>query len=320
VAGRRFFLVRFSPQADGLLLLNPILPSPLYLAGPTASGKSALALKLAEEYGGEIVNADAFQLYRGLRVCTAQPSPEELGRVPHHLYGVLDIHETFDAQRYSERARAVITEIAQRGKLPIVVGGSGLYIKALTHGLTPLPSDAALRARLAHLSAGERVHWLLHRDPAAALTVNLKNDRYVTRALEICLLTGKPQSTLRQEWSHASPSFRGMLLAWPRETLAVRINERVLQMVKHGLVAEIQSLGSLSQTAVKAIGVHEIQAHLRGECTLEEAIAAIQLATRQYARRQGKWFRREKEFHTVQVNSTTRMEELVTAAKAILTE
>jgi len=288
-------------------------PEPLYLAGPTASGKSALALKLAEECGGEIVNADAFQLYRGLRICTAQPPLEELEKVPHHLYGMLDIHETCDAHRYSERARAVIAEIAQRGKLPIVVGGSGLYMKALTHGLMPLPSNATLRERLSHFTAGERVHWLLHRDPAAAQTVNLKNDRYVGRALEICLLTGKPQSELRKEWSRVTPSFRGVVLVWPREALAARINERVLQMVKDGLVEEIERLGSLSQTAVKAIGVREIQAHLHGERSLEETIAGIQLATRQYARRQEKWFRREKGFHTLPVDASTKLDELAAA-------
>ncbi len=107
--------------------------------------------------GGEIVNADAFQLYHGLRICTAQPPPEDLARVPHHLYGVIDPTETVDAHRYSDLARPVIAEIAQRGKLPIVVGGSGLYVKALTHGLTPLPSDPSLRERLAHLTASERV-------------------------------------------------------------------------------------------------------------------------------------------------------------------
>jgi tRNA dimethylallyltransferase len=139
--------------------------------------------------------------------------------------------------------------------------------------------------------------------------------RSVTGALEICLLTGQPQSGLRQEWSRVV-SFRGVQLVWPREALAARISARVLQMVQNGLVEEIKGLGSLSQTAVKAIGVPQIQAHLRGECSLEGAVAAIQLATRQYARRQEKWFRREKGFRQVQVHAATSLDEMVVAVKA----
>jgi tRNA dimethylallyltransferase len=291
--------------------------APLYIAGPTASGKSALALALAERVGGEIINADAFQLYRGLRICSAQPSPEDLVRVPHHLYGVIDPTETMDAQRYSELARPMVRAIAERGKVPLVVGGSGLYLKALTHGLMPLPSDALLRNRLTHLSAGERVSWLLHRDPASVQTVNLKNDRYVARALEICLLTGQPQSELRKAWSQASPVFRGIKLFWPRDLLAARVDQRVLQMVRDGLVAEIASLGTLSITAEKAIGMREIRSHLAGECTLEKAVAAIQLATRQYSRRQEKWFRRETGFHALEVRDSSRMPDLVNQVLAL---
>lgn len=286
-------------------------PAPLYLAGPTASGKSALALALAEALGGEIVNADAFQLYRGLDICTAQPSAGDLARVPHHLYGVVEPHETIDAQRYCDLAKPEIAAVQARGRLPIVVGGSGLYMKALTHGLSPLPSSHLLRARLEHLTAAERVSWLLHRDPVAPQTVNLKNDRYVTRALEICLLTGQPQSDLRKAWSHTVPAFHGVRLVWEREALAVRIEKRVKQMVEQGLVAEIAGLSSLSNTAEKAIGVREIRAHLAGETSLEEAVQAIVLATRQYARRQDKWFRRETGFLPLAVNDTSTPEALI---------
>lgn len=167
--------------------VSPVI-KPFFVVGPTGSGKSALAVELAERWGGEVVNADAFQLYRGLDICTAKPTSEERTRVPHHLYDVLALTEVGDAAFYSELARQVIDEIASRGKVPIVVGGSGLYVKALTHGLSPLPSDASLRSKLEHLTARERVAWLLMRDPHAATTVNLKNDRYVTRALEICSL------------------------------------------------------------------------------------------------------------------------------------
>lgn len=290
---------------------SPVSIQPLYVVGPTASGKSALAIALAERVGGEIVNADAFQLYRGMNICTAQPSREELQRVPHHLYAVLDPRETSDAQRYCDLARPVIREIGERGKLPIVVGGSGLYVKALTHGLSALPNDATLRARLEHLTAAERVSWFLHRDPEAAQTVNLKNDRYVTRALEICLLTGQRQSELRKAWSQAAPEYRGIRLVWDREILSARIQQRVQKMAEAGLVAEIANLKELSTTAGKAIGVREIRAHLAGECSLDQALEAIALATRQYARRQDKWFRREKGFAPLEVKEGQSLEELV---------
>lgn len=275
--------------------------APFFVVGPTGSGKSALAVELAERWDGEIVNADAFQLYKGLDICTAKPSAAERARVPHHLYDVLALTEVGDAAFFAELAKPVIDEIAGRGKVPIIVGGSGLYVKALTHGLSPLPSDAGLRSKLEHLTTRERVAWLLVRDPHAATTVNLKNDRYVTRALEICLLTGQPQSELRSAWKLHEPYYRGVLLQWPRELLHIRINQRVLAMVQAGLVDEVATAGDLSGTADKAIGVNEVRRHLAGELTEHEMIEAIQLATRQYARRQEKWFRREKGFEVLQM-------------------
>ena len=211
----------------------------IYLVGPTGSGKSALALEIAERIGGEIVNADAFQLYRGLDICTAKPSREDRQRVPHHLFDVLSPDEICDAQFYSELARPVIADIISRGRVPIVVGGSGLYVKALTHGLSNLPSDAALRIKLANLTAQERIDWLLLRDPAAQHTVSLENDRYVTRALEICLLTNQPQSELRRAWIENKPHFLGARLLWERSVLCKRIDARVEQMIAAGLVNEI---------------------------------------------------------------------------------
>jgi tRNA dimethylallyltransferase len=204
----------------------------------------------------------------------------------------------------------VIAAVSGRGKLPIVLGGSGLYVKALTHGLSALPSDESLRHQLADLTAVERVEWLLLRDPEAEQTVNLKNDRYVSRALEICILTGQPQSELRSEWTRREVQFRGVCLVWERESLVQRIHQRVHAMIEAGLAAEIAALGSLSTTAEKAIGIREMRAHLAGEITLDEAIAAIQQATRQYARRQDKWFKREKSFLRVEVKSGDTPEEL----------
>lgn len=292
----------------------PDSPSPIYLAGPTASGKSALAILLAWELDGEIINADAFQLYRGMPICTAQPSPEELAMVSHHLYGVLDLHEICDAARYADLSRPVIQEVQSRHKTPIVVGGSGLYLKALTHGLSDLPRDQALRDQLAEWTAEQRVARLLELDPDAAQTVNLRNDRYVSRALEICILTGKPQSQLRQEWNQQQPEFTGLVLQWPRPELNQRIARRTRQMIGNGLIEEIASLPLLSTTASKAIGIQEVQQHLRGELTLEETQTAIEIATRQYARRQEKWFRREKGFRVLELDSTITPDQMLSHA------
>jgi len=272
----------------------------LYLCGATASGKSAVAVELAARIGGEIVNADAYQLYRGLEVCTAKPSPKERAAVPHHLLDVLDPSEACDAQRFREMALPVIASIVARGRWPLVVGGSGLYMKALTHGLASLPKgDEDLRKRLALMAPEERVGELLRLDPDAAQNVPMKNDRYVSRALEICLLTGRPQSELRQEWLAHEPRFMGVAISRERDDLYLRINRRVEHMVEHGLVPEIAGLGELSATAAKAIGVREIRAHLHGECSLAEAVAAIQQASRRYAKRQVTWIKRERRFQTI---------------------
>lgn len=274
---------------------------PFFIAGPTASGKSAVALALARRIGGEIVNADAFQLYRGLDILTAKPRADDLAQAPHHLYSVLAPGETCDAQRYRNLALPVIQDIAARGGVPIVTGGSGLYLKALTHGLAPLPSaDPDLRAELDALPLEEQVRQLLVLDPKAAETVNLTNPRYVQRALEICLLTGRPQSELRRNWLDDSPQVQGVCLVWERDPLYRRIDQRVRDMIAAGAVQEVaEAEAALSSTAGKAIGVREIQRHLASELSLEEAVAAIQQATRRYAKRQMTWFRRERCFQTI---------------------
>ena len=294
-----------------------------YLCGPTASGKSSVAIALAKRIGGEIVNADAFQLYRGLDLCTAKPSQAERAQVPHHLFDVLDPVQPCDAQDYHDLTLPMVEKILSRQRWPIIVGGSGLYVKALTHGLANLPKgDANLRAQLDQMTAAERVAELLRLDQAAAGNVPLNNDRYVSRALEICLITGQAQSTLRQQWQQNQPTFHGALLTRERDDLYQRINTRVLQMIEAGAVEEvrefIQSLviGHWSSdmdsspvgpspsaprppSLLSAIGVREIQAFLHGACSLEEAISAMQQATRRYAKRQMTWFRREHGFQTI---------------------
>jgi tRNA dimethylallyltransferase len=281
-----------------------LLCQALIIAGPTAVGKSAVAVKVAQLIGGEVINADAFQLYQGMDICTAKPSLAEQEGVPHHLLGVLPVTEMCDAQRFRELALAAIAEVLSRGRRPILVGGSGLYLKALTHGLAPLPAvDENLRVELAALSKEERVARLLALDPDAASNVALTNDRYVSRALEICILSGQPQSQLRRNWAEQTPEFMGVLLQRDREELYARINQRVLAMVRAGLVAEIAALGELSPTAAKAIGVREIRSQLAGECSLASALETMQLNSRHYAKRQMTWFRRETGFQTICLGS-----------------
>jgi tRNA dimethylallyltransferase len=293
--------------------------STIVLAGPTASGKSALALDLAERLDGEIVNADAFQLYTGLGILTAKPAQPDLARIPHHLYGALDVTVTSDAKRYSEMALPVIQEIAARGKTPLVVGGSGLYLKSLTHGLAPLPQgDSEMREQLRGRSLEAKVAELLTLDPEAFKTVNLRNERYVERALEICLLTGKPQSELRQSFQQIQPKVRGIVLSWERELLCRRIEARTRQMLASGAIEEVATLGEASITACKAIGIREIQDHLAGRLSLEQTIEAITISTRQYAKRQATWFRREAGFQTICLDSSSTAQCILESALRLL--
>jgi tRNA dimethylallyltransferase len=274
------------------------------LTGPTASGKSSLALELARRIGGEVVNADAFQLYAELPIITAQPTQAERSELPHHLYGVLSVTQRCDAQRYHDLASAVIQEIASRGKWPIVVGGSGLYVKSLTHGLAPLPPvPESLRAEVASFSKQERIARLLALDPEAKCNVPLENDRYVSRALEVCLVTGLPQSTLRSQWQQAQPQFHGIILQRERTDLVERINLRTETMFEAGIIDEVKALPTHSPNAEKAIGVQQVRAHLAGEFTKDEAMEAIRVATRQYAKRQATWFRRETGYTRVEAKA-----------------
>jgi tRNA dimethylallyltransferase len=272
-------------------------PGTVIVAGPTGAGKSGIAALLAARLGGEIVNADASQLFRGLDVITAKPGAEERRLAPHHLFGVLPLEESCDAQRYRDLALPVLWEIHGRGALPIVVGGSGLYLRALTHGLDPLPpADAAIRAEIGPLPLEEKVRRLLELDASAASNVPLANPRYVERALEICLLTGRPQSELRPSAREAAPGLRGFCLLRDRAELHVRINQRVLDMLEAGALEEARVEGGgipEGATAGKIIGLRELRDHLAGRISLDEAVTAIQTATRRYAKRQMTWFRRE---------------------------
>lgn len=277
----------------------PIDPA-IYLVGPTGSGKSTVALALGSHLGNAvIINADAYQIYRGYEILSAAPTGEDMRRLPHHLFGALDLSENCDAARYAALARPLIDDLAHRGVQPIVVGGSGLYLKALTHGLadTP-PASPSLRAELESLSLDDLCDRYRKADPAGAATTNLKNRRYVTRNLEITLLAGRPASELKRDFAISRPAIRGFVLTRDRSDLYDRINRRTLAMFDAGVIGEVKALAetNLSTTAAKAIGLAEIRSLIAGEIDEIEAIARIQQATRRYAKRQGTWFRRESAF------------------------
>ena len=233
----------------------------LYLVGPTGSGKSSLASLIANDLNGEIINADAFQLYKGIEIITASPNKKELTRAPHHLYGILNLDEESNAGKYSIIAKEKIKKIKENEKLPIVTGGSGLYIKSLTHGLLDFPPvDEKLRKRLDQLSIEELTQKLFKFDPDGAQNINLKNKRHVIRALEISIQCGKPMSQMKKDWKKKNPVFTGLIIERPRNELYERINSRVIEMFNSGAVEQIEKLPTnISETAIKAIGIREIK-------------------------------------------------------------
>lgn len=300
---------------------------PILVAGPTGVGKSVFAAELAFRLGGEILGADAYQVYAGMEILTAQP--ELPGVVPHHLIGFLPPTESFDAARFVVLAKDRIAQIQSRGRVALLVGGSGMYLKALTHGLEDAPPpDPVLRAELNALSADALRSRLDSVDPAARSRVDFTNPRRVQRALEICLQTGRPVSGTRRTWeTRETPGFRGILLTRDREDLDARIAANVDAMFRRGVLREVAALGDAppcsalrtDSTASRAIGMREIQAHLRGAISESECRAAIVLATRRYAKRQATWFRNQFSFPVINL-STTESSEALEHALTILGE
>lgn len=281
-------------------------PGSIYVCGATASGKTTYALALAQETGGEIVNGDAFQLFRNIETLSAAPSPNEMSTVPHHLFGVLAPSDRCDAGCYVEMADEVIAEIRSRGKTPIVVGGSGLYLKFLTHGPSPLPQgDAKLRAEMSARTQEEIFAELEKLDPTEAARVDRHNPRYVCRALEICMLSGQKVSEMRDSWEEKTraveATLQGVWLIRDRENLHHRIALRTQRMLSEGAVEEVAALAGVLGNWEKAIGVKEIRRLLSGEISRAECAELITAATRQYAKRQETWFRREKWLRRVEL-------------------
>lgn len=270
-----------------------------FLAGPTASGKSAVALELAEQLNGEIITADSMQVYRGLDIGTAKPTAAEQARVPHHLLDVCHCRAPFDAAQFLHLATAAATDILARGRVPLFCGGTGLYLQAFIAGLGEAPpSDAALRAELEALPLETLLTELAARDPACFAVIDRQNPRRVVRAVEVIRLTGRPFSAQRAAWP-AKPDGRRLVryvcLHRASGDLQQRIGERVELMFAHGLVAETERLLPVgltdNRTALQAIGYRQVVEYLRGERNLTDTVELVKIRTRQFAKRQMTWFR-----------------------------
>jgi len=279
------------------------------LVGPTASGKSALALALARaDPTWELVTVDSMQVYRGMDIGTAKPTPAEQAEVPHHLLDVADPWEDYDVARYQADARAVLADVERRGRRALLVGGTALYLRAVVDDLTlpgqypdvraaleAEPDTPVLHARLAEL------------DPAAAARMEPTNRRRVVRALEVALGSGRPFSSFGPGLDQHPPTpFRLVALRWPWEALDARIHARYDVQLAAGFLDEVRRLTTaerpLSRTAAQALGYKELAAHLAGECSLDEALELARTRTRRFARRQQKWFRRDPRIAWVDVD------------------
>jgi tRNA dimethylallyltransferase len=274
------------------------VPAPVFLAGPTAVGKSAVALALAELLGGEIISVDSMQVYRGLDLGTAKPSAAERARVRHHLLDVVELTEAFDAAQFVRLALAAVKDIQGRGRVPIFCGGTGLYFKAWLEGLGEAPpSDARVRAELEATPLAELLIELEQRDPATYERIDRQNPRRVVRALEVIRMTGRPFSAQRAEWSSRNTQHATRVLCLTRDPadLRARIEARVDAMFAAGLAEETRALLvrglETNRTAMQALGYRQVVEHLRGERGLAETVALVKTKTWQFARRQGTWFR-----------------------------
>lgn len=276
--------------------------SVIVICGATATGKSDLAVSLATDLNGEIINADSMQLYKGMDVGTAKLSLEERKGIPHHLLDVLNVDEDASVAWYQERARELISSIESRGKNAIIVGGTGLYIKAILDDLNFPDTDPAVRDRLNELAekiGGPAMHEKLAKlDPGAALAIDAQNVRRVIRALEVIEITGKPfTANLPRKESTRFPDARQFGLVMDRDSLATRIDERVERMWEQGLVKETQDLVEAGirngRTAQLALGYAQVLKLIDGDISEEEAKEDTKRATRQYARRQETWFSRD---------------------------
>jgi tRNA dimethylallyltransferase len=291
-------------------------PRILVILGPTASGKSALAMAVAQGVGAEILSVDSMQVYRGMDIGTAKPSALERQQVKHHLIDLVNPDISFAVARFVELADQMIVDAAQRAVPLIATGGTPLYYKSLFEGLFDGPgADASVRSRLSAAPQDQLHARLREVDPVAADRIHVNDLKRLVRALEVFEVTGKPISSFQTAWTSGAVRHDATWigLSWDREALNRRINARVKQMMQQGWLDETRALidkyGSLSKTAAEATGYAELIAHLQGRLKLDEAIEQIKIATRQLARRQMKWFRRFRDVHWI--NGDRPLEELV---------
>lgn len=277
----------------------------LVIAGPTASGKSALALRVAQECNGTVVNADSMQIYADLRIITARPSEADEAAAPHRLYGALDASEACSAARWRNLALMEIEAAHAAGRLPILCGGTGLYLKAMMEGLSPIPdvpeeirTDIRMRC---DREGPETMHaQLAARDPVMAARLNTADSQRICRALEVVTATGKSLAEWQKEDAESPPShlrFRTIALLPPRDDLYAGINRRFEQMVEMGALEEVRRLDTRGLNsklpAMKALGVPELRAYLQGEISLQEAVSTGATKSRRYAKRQTTWLKRQ---------------------------
>ncbi len=273
-------------------------PPVALIAGPTASGKSALALRLAEAAGGAVINADSAQIYRDLPILSAAPSVEDRERAEHLLYGVLDGTKPCSAAEWADMAKVEIARLHDQGRLPILVGGTGLYLRTLLDGIAPIPSiDPAIRATVRGNSVAENLAELTPLDPVAATTLNPGDTTRIARALEVVKSTGRTLKEWQEERAGGigeAINLKPLVLLPPRLWLYERCDRRFAAMVGQGALAEVEALLARNLDphlpVMRAIGVAELGAHLRDELALDEAVVTGQRVTRQYAKRQYTWF------------------------------
>ncbi len=296
-------------------------PQVLVVAGPTASGKTALGIKLAQKLNGEVISADARQIYRFMDIGTAKPTVEERAAVRHHLIDVVDPDTHYSAGQFAEDAAAVVRDILKRRKTPIVVGGAGLYIRALLDGFSPMPEiPSEIRERLqaqARCNLSDAYEKLRQVDPEWAKKVQPSDVQRIVRGLEVFEASGKTLSDHQKqplnppgEWSSA-----WFALQWDREVLYDRINRRAFQMIDEGLVAEVEGLIKKGYTsdlnALKTFGYRDFFEFLAGGITLEEAVIELQQGTRRYAKRQMTWFRKEECIHWISADEQDPVERIL---------
>ena len=302
------------------------------VVGPTASGKTVLAVALAKQFNGEVVSADSMQIYRKLNIGTAKPTAEEMQGVPHHMLDVADPGESYSVSRYEKEATACVEDILSRGKLPIVCGGTGLYVDALIRGGGFLESgvDSGLRAQLEEewdARGGEAMlQQLASFDPDSAARLHLNDKKRIIRAVEVYLQTGITITAHNARTAALPPRYDAVMIGLrtePRQILYSRIDRRVTKMLDAGLEQEARQLlesGDLAGTAAQAIGYKEMLAYFRGEATLEQAADLIRQKSRNYAKRQLTWFQRDDRVHWITYNQPESEAEVFRIATNFLQE